>query len=126
MLVQCSCYIQIKLSVSHVLWRIQYPHVFPTTVSPGILWINMKNSVPIFSFTAALFSLPYTSPNIRTFPLIIEKIPLTKAVISNRCADNLGIWAWSSIRVSLKSNIRHDRSYDFPGGSDGKESACKV
>ena len=46
------------------------------------------------------------------------------AVISNRFADNLGIWAWSSIRVSLKSNIRHDRSYDFPGGSDGKESAC--
>ena len=48
------------------------------------------------------------------------------AVISNRFADNLGIWAWSSIRVSLKSNIRHDRSYDFPGGSNGKESACKL
>ena len=48
------------------------------------------------------------------------------AVISNRFADNLGIWAWSSIRVSLKSNIRHDRSYDFPGGSDGKESACNL
>ena len=26
--------------------------------------------------------------------------------------------------MSLKLNIRHDRSYDFPGGSDSKESAC--
>ena len=28
--------------------------------------------------------------------------------------------------MNLKLNIRHDRSYDFPGGSDGKESACNA
>ena len=125
MLVQCGCYIQIKLSPSHVLWKIQYPHVFPTTVSPGILWINIRNSVPIFSFIAALFSLPYTSPNIRTLPLIIEKYHSKRQLY---LTDLLTIWESEHgvVWVSLKLNIRHDRSYDFHGGSDSKESACNA